>query len=132
MRGNNKTLKNYAKEAKSRLKTGFWQDFENTLQREKERAGKEGVAVSKVVEYYSREANRAVHGTDPEQENFYIKVKTILDKYGETSDILGRLTEDEIYLGLDYDQRQRYLFELSEKYRKALDRYRREKEIHLN
>ena len=43
-----KTLKDYAKEAKKRLKSGFWQNYNQNLDKKLEEAKKAGIAVSKV------------------------------------------------------------------------------------
>ena len=48
-----KSLKQYCKEAKKRLKNGFWQNYRKNLDDELDRAQKAGVAASKVKEYYS-------------------------------------------------------------------------------
>ena len=47
-----KSLKQYCREAKKRLKQGFWQNYQKNLDSEIERAERSGVAVSKVKEYY--------------------------------------------------------------------------------
>ena len=45
---------------------------------------------------------------------------------GEVSDAIGRLTDKEYYATLSYDEKQRYNLALSEKYLRALERFRRE------
>ena len=60
-----------------------------------------------------------------------MKVKDLLDREGEVSDALGRLTDREYYDKLSYADKQRYSLELSAKYLKALERYRKEKELGL-
>ena len=63
-----------------------------------------------------------------EKDEFYLKVKELLDTYGEVSDAIGRLTDREKYEKLSYEEQQRYTMELSSKYLEALEKYRREKE----
>ena len=46
--------------------------------------------------------------------------------------MLGRLTDKELYLTLSYEEQQRYNLELSEKYLKAVERYKKEKAILVN
>ena len=48
-----KTLKQYAREAKMRLKKGFWQNYKSNLDRELVKAEQAGVSASKVKEYYA-------------------------------------------------------------------------------
>ena len=45
------------------------------------------------------------------------------------SDALGRLTDRVYYDTLSYEEKQRYTMQLSNKYLKALEKYRKEKEI---
>ncbi len=63
------------------------------------------------------------------QDEFYLKVKRLLEEEGEVSDALGRLTDRVYYDTLSYEEKQRYTMQLSNKYLKALEKYRKEKEI---
>ena len=103
MKEEGKTFKQYCREAKLRLKRGFWQDYHKELQTEIERAKEQGISVS--------------------------KVKRILDEEGEISNAIGRLTEKDVYASLSYEEQQRYNLELSEKYLKAVERYKKERAI---
>ena len=124
-----KTLKDYAKEAKKRLKSGFWQNYHRELKKEVEKTGGEAIAVSKVVEYYSSKAEKQMRGINPEEESFYQKVKELVSAEGEVPNAIGRLTDKEYYETLSYEQKQRYLLDLSARYRSALERYYRELEF---
>lgn len=124
-----KSLKDYAKEAKKRLKSSFWQDYKQNLENESKRAEIDGTSKSKVVEYYQNKAKVSIRGVKTEDEEFYIKVKNILDVYGDVSDALGRLTDKEYFNLLTYDAKQRYMLELSNKYRVAKERYYKEKKF---
>ncbi len=123
-----KSLKDYAKEAKKRLKSSFWQEYKQKVEDESKRAEMDGTSKSKVVEYYQNKAKVSIRGVKTEDEEFYIKVKNILDVYGDVSDALGRLTDKEYYNSLSYEAKQRYMLELSNKYRLAKERYYKEKE----
>ncbi len=127
-----KSLKDYAKEAKKRLKSSFWQDYKQNLENESKRAEIDGTSKSKVVEYYQNKAKVSIRGVKTEDEEFYIKVKNILDVYGDVSDALGRLTDKEYFNLLTYDAKQRYMLELSNKYRVAKERYYKEKKFEKN
>ena len=61
-------------------------------------------------------------------DDFYLKVKALLDEYGEVSDAIGRLTDKQYFATLNYEERQRYTMELSAKYLAALEKYRKEKD----
>ena len=129
---NGKTLKEYAKEAKARMKSSFWQDYKNRVETQIEKAEEDGVSKSKVVEYYQAKAAVTIRGVNVEDEEFYQKVKALLDSEGEVSNAIGRLTDREYFNTLSYEEQQRYSLELSEKYLKAVERYKREKSLALN
>ncbi|MDY6367900.1 MAG: hypothetical protein SPL13_05255 [Clostridia bacterium] len=124
-----KTLKQYCKDAKNRLKKGFWQNYKKEVELRVDAAKKEGVPESKVKEYCAkRTAEEIKFGQDDE---FYQKVKAILEKEGEVSDAIGRLTDKEYFDTLSYEEKQRYTLTLSEKYVKAVERYHTEKSIKM-
>ncbi len=124
-----KTLKQYCKEAKKRLKQGFWQNYKNGLEKELEKAEQSGISVSKVKEYYTERVVADIKNTKDDFEEFYLRVKRILDEEGEVSNAIGRLTDTEKYNNMNYEEKQRYTLSLSEKYIKAVERYRKEKDI---
>ncbi len=122
-----KTLKQYAKEAKTRLKNGFWENYKKQLDERLEQAEADGLAVSKVKEYYVQKVVDDFKDKRAEDEAFYLKVKSMLDADGEVSNAIGRLTDKTVYEALSYDDKQRYTLSLSEKYLKAVERYNKEK-----
>lgn len=129
MEENQKTLKQYAKEAKLRLKNGFWQDYKKNLDDKLTKAQEAGVAPSKVKEYYNYVVSENIKSRKDSEEEFYLKVKKILDEEGEISDAIGRLTDKREFESLSYAEKQRYTLALSEKYLKAVERYNREKTL---
>ncbi|MBR1968532.1 MAG: hypothetical protein IKA11_03960 [Clostridia bacterium] len=124
-----KSLKQYCKEAKKRLKQGFWQNYHKDLSEGLERAESLGVSSSKVKEYYAVRARESLKNSGEEKEAFYRKVKKLLDEEGEVSNALGRLTDTEYFNTLSYEEKQRYTLSLSEKYLQAIERYRKEKAL---
>ena len=127
-----KTLKQYCKEAKKRLKNGFWQNYHKNLDEELARAEEKGIATSKVKEYYVCKITEDIKNTKDEFDEFYKKVKKLLDEEGEVSNAIGRLTDKANFESLSYDERQRYTLSLSEKYLQAVERYRKEKELEID
>ena len=127
MREEVKTFKDYCKDAKKRLKTGFWQEHYKSLDEELARARTQGVSPSKVKEYYAKKVSHNIRSNKDTEEDFYIKVKRILDSEGEVSNVIGLLTDKERFSKLSYEEKQRYTLELSENYLKALERYKKEK-----
>lgn len=124
-----KTLKQYAKEAKQRLKNGFWQNYRKDLDEKIERASEAGVAPSKVKEYYTYVVSENIKSRKDDEDEFYYKVKKILDEEGEISDAIGRLTDKKEFENLSYAEKQKYTLTLSERYLKAVERYNKEKSL---
>ena len=121
-----KTLKDYAKEAKKRMKSSFWQDYKAKLSSEISKAEELGESPSKIAMYYQNKASITVKGVVNAEEIFYQKVKNLLSTLGEVSDAIGRLTDKEYFESLSYEQKQRYTLDLSAKYIKAKERYYKE------
>jgi hypothetical protein len=124
-----RTLKSLAKEAKSRMKKGFWEQCERDLDVSRDFAREQGISESKMERYFAEKVTTRVRGESPDE--FYLRVKEMLLKDGEVSDAIGRLTDREYYMTLSYAERQRYTLELSEKYLRALERFKREYEYEL-
>ena len=60
-------------------------------------------------------------------ERLYGKVRDMLDKDENVTDPIGRLVDRDIFDKLDADNRQRYILELSAKFRELKERYYKEK-----
>ena len=88
-----------------------------------------GKNASRVKSHLYERVRSVIRGE--EEDEFYLKVKKLLDEHGEVSDALGRLTDREYFQTLSYEERQRYTMELSAKYLAALEKYRKEKESAL-
>ena len=124
-----KTLKQYAKEAKKRLKKGFWQNYYQNLDNEIIKAKNDGLSESLVKEYYVCKVFESIKNNKDENEAFYARVKKLLESEGEVPDAIGRLTDKDEYNLLSYEEKQRYTLSLSERYLKALERYKKEKAL---
>lgn len=119
-----------AKMAKNRLKNGFWEDYKTTVQNGVTAAETEGLARSNVINYYkARVSEKILRVSTEEDAAFYQRVKHILDTYGDVSDILGRLCDEEYMSTLVFEQKQRYLFNLAARYRECRTRYEQEKKF---
>lgn len=120
-----KTVKGLGREAKERLKNGFWEKNKDEVITKMDEYKLSGVSYKEAFALYETR-NREVAAACSENESFYRKVKKILDETGETSDILDRLIDKKQFENLSYEGKQKYLLGLSEKYRAALARYKRE------
>ncbi len=124
-----RSLKSLAKEAKRRMKKGFWQKQQEELEAQREHAREQGINESKLDLYFLGKVEQRVKGDSPDE--FYLRVKKLLLEEGEVSDAIGRLTDREYYDSLSYSEKQRYNLELSEKYLRALERFKREYEFEI-
>ena len=118
-----RSLKTLAKEAKTRMKKGFWQQCEERLVSEKAHAKEQGIN----ERYFAEKVSTQIKGEV--QDDFYLRVRDLLLSEGEVSDAIGRLTDKEYYATLSYADKQRYMLDLSEKYLRALERFKREYEF---
>ncbi len=122
-------IKTIAKQAKRRLGTDFWRRCKEDVDTTAREAEKNGKNAGKVKSHLYDKVKSVIRGEA--EDEFYLKVKKLLDEYGETSDAIGRLTDREYFNTLSYEERQRYTMELSGKYLAALEKYRKEKESAL-
>lgn len=126
----NKSLKQYCKDAKKRLKNGFWQEYFDSREKIIEKAQLNGGSPEKVKEYLNgRLSSKIRDQINESEEKFYEKVKKILLEEGEISNAIGRLTNKSEFELLSYDERQRYTLALSERYVKAVERFKYEKSL---
>lgn len=122
-----RTLKMLAREAKQRLKKGFWENCEKELDQRREMAREQGISESRMERYFVGKVSDSIRGETPDE--FYLKVKKLLLEEGEVSDAIGRLTDKAYYDTLTYEEKQRYNLELSQKYLAALERFKKEYEF---
>lgn len=121
------TLREEARRAKTRIKNGFWKECKKDMLESIELARIQGVNESKAGRYFAERIEAKIAGE--KEDAFYIKVKEMLLSEGEVSDAIGRLTDKPYYDTLSYEEKQRYTLSLSEKYLRALERFRRECEF---
>lgn len=124
---NGRTLREEARLAKQRMKSGFWQDCQQDLSLKKEKAREQGLNESKAGRYFKTQVEAQIEGK--KEDAFYLRVKEMLLSQGEVSDAIGRLTDRDYYDTLTYEEKQRYTLSLSEKYLRALERFRAECEF---
>ncbi len=125
----NRTLREEARLAKNRIKSGFWQECEEDISEKKEKAREHGLNESKAGRYFKRQVEKKIEGR--KEDDFYLKVKEMLLSEGEVSDAIGRLTDYTYFDTLTYEEKQRYTLSLSERYLRALERFRKEYEFEM-
>ncbi len=120
-----RSLRAAARQAKQRIKENFWESY-RVEQAEKRRIAKQnGMSAQDADRYFAQEMEKKIRGEEDVDE-FYEKVKALLLTEGEVSDAIGRLTDRALYEKLSYTEKQRYTLELSERYLRALKRFKQE------
>lgn len=121
-------IKSLAKRAKGRLSNGFWSEYRENLEESPDDDRRQSNK-SEILNYYRIKAARELK--DDEDEKFYEKVKSILDNYGDVSDIIGRLCDKEKIDQLGFEAMERYVFEICNKYLECRERYEKEKQYEV-
>lgn len=119
-----RTFREEARLAKSRMKSGFWTRCKEDMDEQLELARRQGLNESKAGRFFKTQVSAKIAGDT--EDNFYLKVKEMLLSEGEVSDAIGRLTDKPYYESLSYEEKQRYNLSLSERYLRALERFRKE------
>ena len=119
-----KSLKAEARRAKDRIKKGFWAACKEEYKQQMQQARLQGINESKAGRFFAERVSKQIAGET--EDAFYLRVKRMLLEEGEVSDAIGRLTDKPYYDSLSYEEKQRYTLSLSEKYLRALERFRRE------
>ena len=127
MSNENRSLREEARRAKNRIKSGFWAECKEDFSEKKEKAREQGLNESKAGRYFKTQVEAKIEGR--KEDEFYLRVKEMLLSEGEVSDAIGRLTDRAYYDALSYEEKQRYTLTLSEKYLRALERFRAECEF---
>ena len=123
----NTSLREEARRAKARMKQGFWLECKENMQEKLEKAREAGVNESKAGRYFAAQVSAKIAGE--KEDEFYLRVKQMLLSEGEVRDAIGRLTDKPYFDTLSYEEKQRYTLSLSEKYLRALERFRKECEF---
>lgn len=128
MSGNAKrTLRGMARQAKARIKSGFWAECQEEKEEKLRLAEENGINGLEVQRYFKSGVEKKIRGET--QDEFYEQVKQLLLSEGEVSNAIGRLTDHAVYDTLSYEEKQRYTLDLSERYLRALKRFKRECEF---
>ena len=121
------SLREEARRAKMRIKSGFWAECKEDFSKSLETAREQGLNENKAGRYFKALVEAKIEGRKDDE--FYTQVKALLLSEGEVSDAIGRLTDKAYYETLSYEEKQRYNLTLSEKYLRALEKFRREGEF---
>ena len=120
-----KSLRTIARQAKCRMKENFWESYKKEQEEKVKIAEANGVSTQEAERFFAQEMEKKIRG-DNQVDEFYEKVKIMLIQEGEVSDAIGRLTDYTLYETLSYTEKQRYTLELSQRYLRALERFKKE------
>ena len=121
------TFKEYAKRAKERMKSGFWEQVKDDIQTEKQVAATLGLNSRQVGEEERRKLQRRIYDYDGfcEEQEFYTKVEEILSSDELVSNPIMRLADQDYMERLTPAERQVYISKIATKYRDAVEKYKR-------
>lgn len=125
-------IKKKAMLAKKRMKMGYWQQLQyEKAEMLKNMSGTEEdkkLASEVQREKYKRDSNRAFDREKTDKDEvLYQKIKKMLDKDECIINPIGELIDKQIYGSMDESNKQRYVLELSAKYRELKERYYKER-----
>ena len=120
-----RSLRTVARQAKQRMKENFWESYRAEQAEKLKIATQNGINAQEAERFFARQMEKKIRGEE-QSDAFYERVKALLLSEGEVSDAIGRLTDYALYETLSYTEKQRYTLELSEKYLRALERFKQE------
>jgi len=126
------TLKDYAKEAKARMKSGFWEEVKEQRQRDVKRAAEQGKSTDVVFKEYREILTRKIFETESkEDEILYARICELLSQNKVIINPIGLLADKEKMKQMSESAKQQYIFELSAKFKQMKERYYQERELML-
>ena len=130
-------LKTYAKEARKRLKNGFWDTTNAERKMIIQNALENGQDVKVVEEKCKRKIENKIKSLQNSNKNsyeeeLYKKVCQIMESDTMLMNPLSKLIDHEVYDVLDENNKQSYILKLSEQYVEMKKRYKSEHELSLD
>ncbi len=124
-------LKEYAKLAKERMKSGFWTQTKLEMEHAREVAATMGLDAGKVAHEQRERITRMINSPEQyiEEEAFYAKVQDILSSQGTVTNPLMLLADNQLVATLSPYDKQAYFLKLSTRYQQAVDRYNIESKL---
>ena len=127
---NQVSIKAYAKRAKRRMTSGYW----DKVRKEREEYIQNNPAedAHKIIELYARRLMREIYADerDNKDNEIYSKVVKLLKSNTFTLNPIGQLIDHNEFDRLDKQAQQNYIIKLTDKYNEMRERYEREKQYH--
>ena len=120
------TFKKFARQAKERMKSGFWEQTRLRLETEKQVAVTKGLDCNAVRQQQHRQLERLIYDSEGynREQQFQRKVEEILTSKQTVANPISLLADKQYMSTLNAYQRQTYLMKLSAKYQKKKKKYR--------
>ena len=124
------TLKDYAKEAKARMKSGFWQDIIEQRKYDVQMAAEQGKSTDVVFKEYREILTRKIFENKTEEDEIlYQKVCELLSQNKVITNPIGLLADQRKMNSMTAHGKQNYIFELSKKFKEMKERYYKERQL---
>lgn len=128
---NQVSIKSFAKKAKHRLISGFWDKIRE--EREEYIKNNSNENEQKIRELYAKRLMRDIYSdaNNDKDTELYRKVCKLLSQNTFTLNPISQLIDHEEYDNLDISARQNYIIKLTDKYNEMRERYEREKQTKI-
>ena len=124
----NSLFKAYAKQAKKRLKEGFWSDVKNQRNYFELVAATNGGSADFAVNRQQQALKNQLYNREHSaEEDVYRRVCGILSGDEVVTNPIARLMDSEAAAQMSPQQKNTYMLQLSAKYQRAVERYENEK-----
>ena len=124
------TLKDYAKEAKARMKSGFWQEVKEQRQHDVQSAAEQGKNTDVIFKEYREVLTRKIFENETEEDEIlYRKVCELLSQNKVVTNPIGMLADKQKMSTMSEQAKQHYVFELSKKFKEMKERYFKERQL---
>ncbi len=124
-------LKKRALLAKQRMKMGYWEQMLRDKEKLISEVGSTYEKQKQIRDYQREKCNRDFNVTvskcDSKDEKLYKRVCDILDSDELIINPIARLIDNDEYVHMSNEEKQRYVLELSAKFRELKERYDKEK-----
>lgn len=132
-----KTLKQYAKEARKRMKSGFWAKVQEEREAFIAEAVANGQSAEVANEQFKKKIMRKIYSNSDESnvdsdELFYKKVCEVLESSDCLLRPLAKLIDHSVYDNLNDREKQSYILKLSDRFVKMKQRYAEEHPYSMN
>ncbi len=121
----NMSLKEYAKQARKRLMTGYWENISKDRANFLKSHYSNNDNISQLKSMFKRKVEREIFGApnNSPDEQLYAKVVNLLSQNEYVLNPIMQLIDHEVYDKLDDNGKQNYIFELTDKYNELKHRF---------